>query len=131
MNDQQPNWEKLINQSAQHYNADDPVARESFRRDLAEGVSNGILNTMTYEQRMAVAKTKMRFTWEFFVICSFIWLGSKLWDKVEPYWNSIDASVRDAFQRDAGEWCFAILTAAALIYGFVKIAKFIGGLFCR
>jgi hypothetical protein len=125
MSNQQPNWEQLIQGASQNYHAQTPFERECFRSDLADGVAEGIVRTMTYEQRMELARTKWKFAWQFFVICVFFRCFVWITDKVEPYWNMIDAGLL----RSAGMFCIyavaVVLFVSALVYGFVKIYRFI------
>ena len=131
MNGQQPHWEELINRSAQNYNANSPFDRESFRRDLAEGVEQGITATMSYEQRMQLAKTKGRLAWEFFVILTFFIVAGNIYDWLKPHWDSLPASIREKASTLDGDFVIHVLMGVALVYGFAKIFKFIGGLFRR
>jgi hypothetical protein len=129
MNEQQFN--DLINKASQGYNPNDPFSRETFRLDLQEGISRGIRDTWGYDQKFAYARDKWRMLWQTIVLFSFIWLGSKVWDFVAPYWNTINSATQDQIVATGGEYLKFAVVAVALIYGFVKIAKFVGGLFHR
>lgn len=131
MNGQQPNWEDLINRSAQGYNANSSFDRESFRRDLAAGIEQGILGSMTYSQRMDVARGKCRMAWNFFCIMSCFLAGVGIKMFIESPSESLAAAIKAIRAAGPQEWVMYGLCSFAVVYSVCSAWSFIRGFFAR
>lgn len=131
MNNQQSDWEKLIQNASQNYDPNSSFNRESFRRDLAAGIEQGILNSLPYEQRMAVARGKCRMAWNFFCLmsCFLAAVGIKMF--IESPSESVAAAIKAIRAAGPQEWVMYGLCSFAVVYSVCSAWSFIRGFFAR